>query len=221
MAAPNMSDGFGSTNLALSPAMTDTNSDQATPRDSALAIIREEHRTLSSVMHALEQLVREMLTRRVDADHALIACMLYYIDDFPERCHHPKEDEYLFRLLRERTSSADAVLDELQAQHVRSAQMMAYLQRSFVHYLGGAPDGLRHCADAVESYAAFLGDHMEQEENRVLPLAEKYLQPGDWQAIDAAFRANQDPLRGEQLQQEFRKLKQRITNLLPRKLKSH
>ena len=107
--------------------MTDSNSNQAAPRDSALAIIREEHRMLRSVMHALEQVVQEMLTRHADADHALIACMLYYIDDFPERCHHPKEDEYLFRLLRERTSSADALLDELQAQHVRSAQMMAYL----------------------------------------------------------------------------------------------
>ena len=216
-----MNYGFGSTNLKLSPAMTDTDSDQSTARDSALAIIREEHRTLNSVMHALEQLVREMLVHHIDADHALIACMLYYIDDFPEQCHHPKEDEYLFRMLRERTSSADAALDELQAQHVRSAQMMAYLQRLFVHYLGGAPGGLRHFCDAVESYAAFLWDHMEQEENRVLPLAEKYLQPGDWQAIDAAFRANKDPLRGEQLQQEFRKLKQRIANLLPRKLEPH
>ena len=201
--------------------MTEPDSNPAMPRDSALAIIREEHRMLRSVMQALEQVVRELLTHHIDADHALIACMLYYIEDFPERCHHPKEDETLFRLLRERTSSADAVLDELQAQHVRSAQMMAYLQRSFVHYLGGAPDGLRHFYDAVESYAAFLGDHMDQEENRVLPLAEKYLQPGDWRAIDAAFRASQDPLRGEQLQQEFRKLKQRITNLLPRKFKPH
>lgn len=201
--------------------MTEPDSNPALPRDSALAIIREEHRMLRSVMHALEQVVQELLTHHIDADHALIACMLYYIEDFPERCHHPKEDEYLFRLLRERTSSADAVLDELQAQHVRSAQMMAYLQRLFVHYLGGAPGGLRHFSDAVESYAAFLEDHMEQEESQVLPVAEKYLQPGDWQAIDAAFRANQDPLRGEQLQQEFRKLKQRITNLLPRKLKPH
>ena len=199
--------------------MTDSNSNQAAPRDSALAIIREEHRMLRSVMHALEQVVQEMLTRHADADHALIACMLYYIDDFPERCHHPKEDEYLFRLLRERTSSADALLDELQAQHVRSAQMMAYLQRSFVHYLGGAPDGLRHFSDAVVSYAAFLSDHMEQEEGRVLPLAEQYLLSADWQAIDAAFRFNQDPLGGEQLQQQFARLRQRIANLLPRKLK--
>jgi hemerythrin-like domain-containing protein len=203
------------------PAMADPDTGKATARDSVLAIIKEEHRMLGSVMRTLQQVVQEVFTHRIQADHALIACMLYYIDVFPERCHHPKEDEYLFRSLRERTSSADAVLDELQAQHVRSAQMMAYLQQLFVHYLGGAPDGLRHFADAVESYAVFLWDHMEQEERRVLPLAEKYLQQSDWQAIDAAFRANKDPLGGEQAQQEFGKLRQRIVNLLPRKLKRH
>lgn len=201
--------------------MAETDTEISTPRESAIAIIKQEHRALGSVMHTLQQVVQEVLTHRIEADHALIACMLYYLDVFPERCHHPKEDEYLFRSLRERTSSADAVLDELQAQHVRSAQMTAYLQQLFVHYLGGAPDGLRHFADAVESYAMFLGDHMEQEEQRVLPLAETYLQQSDWQAIDAAFRANKDPLGGADAQQEFRRLKQRITNLLPRKLKPH
>ncbi len=201
--------------------MTDTNINQSSPRDSAITILKEEHRTLGSVVHLLQQVVEDVYTHHIEADHALIACMLYYIDIFPERCHHPKEDEYLFRRLRERTASADAVLDELQAQHIRSAQMMAYLQQLFVHYLGGAPDGLRQFAEAVESYAMFLWDHMEQEENRVLPLAEKYLQPVDWQAIDDGFRANKDPLGDAHVQQEFRKLNQRIINLLPRKLKRH
>jgi hemerythrin-like domain-containing protein len=201
--------------------MSDTDPNKSTPRDAAIAIIREEHRVLGAVMRMLEEVVQEVLTHHIEADHALIACMLYYVDVFPERCHHPKEDEYLFRLLRERTSSTDAVLDELQAQHVRGAQMMTYLQQMFVHYLGGAPDGLRHFADAVEAYAMFLRDHMVQEENQVLPLAEKYLRSGDWQAIDAAFRANKDPLGGGQAQQEFKKLRQRIATLLPRKLKRH
>jgi hemerythrin-like domain-containing protein len=200
--------------------MTDTDIDELSPRDSAIAIIREEHSSLRDVVHTLQRVVAEIGKQYTEADFQLIACMLYYIDSFPERCHHPKEDEFLFRLLRERTSSADALLDELQAQHIRGTRMMAYLQQLFVHYLGGVPDGPRQFADAVESYAAFLWDHMEQEENGVLPLAEKYLQPGDWREINAAFGANKDPLDDAHMQQEFRKLKQRIVNRLPRKLKT-
>jgi hemerythrin-like domain-containing protein len=169
----------------------------------------------------LQQVVEDVLTGNLEADHALIASMLYYIDVFPDRCHHPKEDEYLFRLLRERTSSSNTLLEDLQAQHVRGAQRVTYLQQLFVHYLAGAPDGLRNFTEAVESYATFLWNHIEQEENRVLPLAKKYLQKSDWQEIDAAFHANSDPLGGADVQRESLKLKQRITNLLPRKLQRH
>lgn len=200
--------------------MTEADIDGRSPRDSAIAIILEEHRSLRDVVHTLQRLVEEIGKQHADADFQLIACMLYYIDSFPERCHHPKEDEFLFRLLRERTAGADALLDELQAQHVRSAQMMTHLQQLFVHYVGGAPEGPRQFADAVVAYAAFMSGHMEREESGVLPLAEKHLKPGDWQQINAAFRTNQDPLAGAYMQREFHKLKQRILTQLPGKFKS-
>ena len=199
--------------------MPETDFITASPRESAIAILKQEHRTVGSVVHALQQVVQDVFTHHIEADHALIACMLYYIDSFAERCHHPKEDDYLFRLLRARTSSADALLDELQAQHIRGAQMIAYLEQLFVHYLGGSPDGLRQFAEAVESYAVFLWDHIDQEENRILPLAEQYLQAGDWQEIAAAFRSHADPLGAARVPQEFHRLKQRIINLLPSRLR--
>jgi len=39
--------------------------------------------------------------------------MVHYIDAFPERLHHPKEDRYLFLALRKRTGEANAALDRL------------------------------------------------------------------------------------------------------------
>ena len=199
--------------------MADTDTNKSTPRDGAIAILKAEHRTLGSVMHLLQQLLEKISKRYTDPDFGLLATIVYYIDVFPERVHHPKEDEHLFKRLRSRTSHADALLDELQAHHVRSAQLINYIEQTFVHYHGGAPDGFKQFYDAVNAYAGLLWDHMEQEENRMLPLAEKYLQKSDWQAIDAAFRANNDPLGNVHMPQEFRKLKQRIFNLLPRKLK--
>jgi hemerythrin-like domain-containing protein len=37
--------------------------------------------------------------------------MLYYIREYPEQVHHPKEDRYLFARLRDRTGELDEVLD--------------------------------------------------------------------------------------------------------------
>ena len=48
--------------------------------------------------------------------------MIYYIDAFPERFHHPKEDEYLFYFLRIRHPDAIPLLDRLQGEHRAGAK---------------------------------------------------------------------------------------------------
>ena len=187
--------------------------------DSAIAIIKEEHRSMGYLVHTLQRVLRDVTAHKSEADFELIATMLYYIDTFPDRCHHPKEDEHLFKRLRSRTTQANTVLDELQSQHVSGAKMMICLQQTFVHWQGGAPHGLRPFSQTVDAYAESLWGHMEQEESCILVMAREYLTEDDWRAIDDAFRANDDPLFGPHVRDEFVRLKQRIVNRLPRKLK--
>lgn len=171
------------------------------------------------LVHTLQRILEEAAARRIEVDFKLIANMLYYIDTFQDRCHHPKEEEHLFKRLRGRTDKANALLDELQSQHLTGARMMTCLERAFVHWQGGATNGLVPFSEAVRAYAELLWGHMEQEENRVLALARKYLDEDDWRAIDAAFRANDDPLFGVHVRDEFARLKTQIIVQLPRKLK--
>lgn len=187
-------------------------------RDRAVTVIQAEHRALGTVVAALQRLMSDVRQGLTQPDCRLLATMLYYIESFPERLHHPKEDQYLFKALRARTREGAAVLDELQGEHVRSAQMMAYLAQTLVRYQGGAPDGLDMFTSAVDAYAALLSDHMRKEEGVVLPLADVHLKESDWEAIAAAFTENRDPLFGEDADQEMRRLRQRIANLVPRKL---
>jgi hemerythrin-like domain-containing protein len=72
-------------------------------RTQALNTIRAEHRTLAAVIHNLKDLLAEVHAQRMKVDFPLLWSMVYYIDAFPDRLHHPKEDEWLFRLLRQRT----------------------------------------------------------------------------------------------------------------------
>lgn len=199
--------------------MVDTDKGKSSARDSAIAILQDEHHTLTGVVDLLQRLLDEISRGHGDPDFGLLATILYYLDAFSESVHHPKEDEHLFKRLRMRTRSADALLDELQREHITSAQLMTYLQRAFVGYQGGEPDGFKRFADAINAYAALLRDHMGQEENRVLPLAEQQLQDEDWLQIERAFCANRDPLGAELVREEFRKLRLRIVNRLPSRLR--
>lgn len=184
----------------------------------ATATIKQEHHSLSLVVEVLQRLLAEVEKQHAQPDFTLFSAALYYIEDFPERCHHPKEDEYLFDALRRRTAEFNPVLDELQADHIRSGQMVAYMERALVRYQAGAADGIARFKEAVDAYAVMLRQHMQAEE-RLLDHARSVLTEEEWRRIAAAFDANDDPLTGANGREEFRKLYLRILNLLPRKIR--
>ena len=190
------------------------------PRDQAVAILKAEHRALGTVVAALQRLLSDLRQGLVEPDFRLFAAMLYYIESFPERLHHPKEDQYLFRALRNRTREGWELLDELQGEHVRSGQLVSYLAQTLVRFQGGAPDGLDAFCAAVDAYAALLADHMRKEEGAIMPLADAHLTESDWAAMAAAFAEHRDPLFGEEAGEEMRRLHRRIANLVPRKHQS-
>jgi nucleotide-binding universal stress UspA family protein/hemerythrin-like domain-containing protein len=181
-----------------------------------LVTIGDEHRSLAAVIHGLEFLVREKRERGTTPSFDLLHAMLHYIKAFPEALHHPKEDAYLFRKLRERTSEFDAALDELERQHVEGRQDVEELERSIVRYESDPATGFDGFAAAAERFAAAQMQHMRLETKVILPGAKKYLTTEDWAEIDKAFGENGDPRFSVDNDEEFRQLFALILNLAPR-----
>ena len=65
-------------------------------KHTSLQIIRDEHASLAAMLQSMR-----MMVDRGPADNAenffdVMRAMLFYIDEFPERLHHPKESNLLF-----------------------------------------------------------------------------------------------------------------------------
>lgn len=181
----------------------------------AIRIIEDEHRSLTAVLHGLLFLVREIRLRGATPDFQLFGAMLNYIDAFPERFHHPREDAYLFRRLRERDPASDALLDRLEAEHREGAKRIRDLQEALARYQHVGEREFAGFAQGVADYAAFHWEHMRAEEGEVLPRARKHLTAADWMEIDAAFADNENPLLGADARDNYRQLFRRIVNLAP------
>jgi branched-chain amino acid transport system ATP-binding protein len=181
----------------------------------ALRIINDEHRSLAAVIHGMLYLVREIREHGAKPDFTLLGAMIYYIDAFPERFHHPKEDRYLFRLLRTRCREAVPLIERLETEHRAGAEKIRLLEQGLARYQQGGAREFPAFAAAVEAYAAFHWDHMRAEEKELLPLAQKHLTAGDWEAIDAAFTGHTDPLFGADAGAGYDALFRRIVNLAP------
>jgi hemerythrin-like domain-containing protein len=180
----------------------------------AIQKIRDEHRSISAVLHALKQLAREAQDVRVKPGFPVLRAMIRYIDEYPEQMHHPKEDQYLFARLEARAPQAQPLVASLKAEHEKGARLVRELERALLIFEDAAPDGAREFLDAVNAYAEFHWKHMRREETELLPLAERHLTPEDWRAIDEAFDANRDPVAGIQ-ERDFEALFSRILSLAP------
>jgi len=181
----------------------------------AIRTILNEHRSLAAVLHGMLYLVREIRDRGKKPDFNVLGAMVYYIDAVPERFHHPKEDKYLFKLLRIRCSAAGPLLHLLEEEHRVGAEKIRTLEQALARYQQGGDAEFGAFAAAVDAYAAFHWDHMRREEKEVLPLAEQHLTPGDWETIDAAFAGHTDPLFGAEAGEEYDNLFRRIVHLAP------
>jgi hemerythrin-like domain-containing protein len=181
----------------------------------AIRVIVNEHRALAAVLHGMLYLVHEIRDHADKPDFNLFGAMIYYIDSFPERFHHPKEDQYLYRLLRTRHPDAAPLLDRLEREHRVGAEKIRTLEQALARYQQGGKSEFSGFLAAVESYAAFHWEHMRTEEQEALPLAEKYLAVADWEAIDAAFLGHSDPMLGADAGAQYDELFTRIVNLAP------
>lgn len=180
----------------------------------ATTIIRDEHRALASVVKGLQFLTQEIQNRGQTPDFPLLRSLVAYIEQFPDKLHHPKEDQYLFPALRQRHPLAAPDLDILEDEHLRGTPLTARVVDSLRQYQAD-PGRFEAFADAVDEYANFHWAHMSREESVILPLAEKYLMPEDWSSINAAFKSHSDPIVGINTQREFRELFRRLVNRMP------
>ena len=183
----------------------------------AIGIIRDEHRSLAAVLHAWMQSLAEASAGCSVPDEMLMRAMISYIERFPVALHHPKEDDYLFKRLRERSAEMNIELDELERQHVRDNELVAGLRQG-VETLAAAAAGeaqmraAQGLEDALAHYAAFTWEHLGREEGVILPAAQRHLTESDWAEIDAAFSDNGDPRFGGEAPLDLRHLFSRIVN---------
>jgi len=181
----------------------------------ALNIIRDEHRSIAAVLHGMQHLVRQMRERGTKVDPKVFRAMLYYLDTFSERMHHPKEDRYLFEPLRRRGAGPDALIAELERDHAEGGNHLKRVEQCLIRYEEGGEKEFPEFAREIDRFVEGYWEHMRKEEEHVFSLAEKLFTPGDWDALDRAFKANTDPLASDREERDFRKLFSRIVSLAP------
>jgi hemerythrin-like domain-containing protein len=164
---------------------------------SSLQIIREEHSALAAMMRSLGAMIDRGPGDAPENYFDVMRATLFYIDEFPERKHHPKESQLLFPHLQRLAPECHDILERLEKDHAGSERAVRELQHLLLAWELVGDSRRQAFEEAAKTYLALYLEHMRLEETLVLPLAEKVLDASEWRVLDAAFATNCDPLSGK------------------------
>ena len=163
----------------------------------SIQIIHDEHSTLAAMLHSFGMMVERGPGKDPHNFFAVLTAMLFYIDEFPERLHHPKESELLFPPVARLAPDTAELIARLDRDHDKGESAV----RELSHLLQAwelIGESRRAVFEATtKRYLAFYLEHMRLEETVIIPAALKVLKEADWKEIDAAFATNCDPLTGK------------------------
>ncbi len=164
----------------------------------SLRVIRDEHATLAAMLKSLTQLVRRGPNPDgVDDSERffdVVRAMLFYIDEFPEKHHHPKESDLLFPRVARVAPHTMSTIDQLERDHMQGETRVRELMHLLMAWELLGDTRRQTFIDEMTRYVDFYLEHMRLEETVILPEAERLLTPADWHAMNAAFATNQNPL---------------------------
>ncbi len=171
----------------------------------ATEILMEEHRVIEVVLDCLERLAERCAAEgHLDAGAALRA--LDFFRHFADRCHHGKEEDYLFRLLEDRGVRRDSgptgVMLHEHEQGRRHVAAMAGAIPAAAEDAAARADFVSH----ARQYVRLLREHIRKEDHCLFPMADSALGEGDRAALLDAFVRVEEKEIGEGVHEHYLRL---------------
>ena len=85
--------------------------------EQVLAVLHDEHQSILAVTRAMQDMVKQAPALGASLDLRCLEAMLNYLQAFPLSVHHPKEESFLHRALRDRAPECGTLLLDIEAQH--------------------------------------------------------------------------------------------------------
>ncbi len=173
-----------------------------------IELLREEHRDMEQLLLVLEEEL-SVIDRKGRPDYEIIKAIVSYFQDYPDCCHHPKED-MVFERLKARDPIAAKSVGDLEAEHQHEAERLRRVADKVRIMLSGRDVQRRMFDDIMRDFIEHERKHMKMEERVLFPAAIKALHSGDWTRIDLRWSDKKDSLFNVGIEERCYSLRDRI-----------
>src|ERR1043166_8884417 len=132
-----------------------------------IGLLLEEHQNIGKLLLVLEREL-DVFDHGGRPDYEILQTIIQYFQDYPESCHHPKE-EAIFAKLKARDPAAAKCVGDLDAEHAAETRRLGSFARA-VEYILADQEFLRENFHlAVHDFIEHQRDHLEKEERLLFP----------------------------------------------------
>lgn len=180
-------------------------------RDAPVTVIeelREDHRNIARLLQVLERQI-DIFGEAETPDYDIIVGVADYFLQYPDRCHHPKEDLIVAKLKEahpEATGGIGGLIDEHRELHERAVRF----RRAVGDLLSGADVPRSAIVDVAHDFIATQHRHMREEEDTLFPTADRVLTGAEWADIEDRLGQRADRASGPWVEEMFRTVSARL-----------
>jgi hemerythrin-like domain-containing protein len=176
-----------------------------------IEILRQEHRNIEKLLQVMEQELT-VFDRGERPDYEVFGAIVEFFKNYPDSCHHPKED-IIYEKFRTRNPGRAASVADLEAEHREGAVRLRRVARAIESVLNDQ-ELLRESVDRiVRDFIDSERKHIALEEEVVFPAIVDTLQPGDWADIALTLADRYGPPSEADFEEQFSTLRRDILEL--------
>ena len=176
-----------------------------------IEVLRQEHRNIEKLLRVLER-EQGVFDRGDHPDYEVVLAVINYFKDYPDTCHHPKED-IIVRKFNARDPIAAATIGDLEAEHREGTRRLRRVAQAVESVLNDQ-DLLRQTIDdIIRDFINHERQHMAMEERVVFPAVINALRPEDWADIALQLADRYGPPSQPDFEEKFSTLRRNILEM--------
>jgi len=170
-----------------------------------IEVLEAEHRVIQKMVAGMSVLA-DQLEGGEPADVALLESIVAFLRTFADRCHHGKEETFLFpALIRRGVPSHGCPIGGLTMEHQKGRVIVGELADAIRGCAAGDAPAREDLVKSLRALVAFYPNHIWKEDYLLFPLAGKVLTPQDQQDLMDEFETVEREL-GLDVHEEFDKV---------------
>lgn len=152
----------------------------------ATHVLSEEHRIIEQVLLCLEK-IGSACQRQGFLDSRSARQAIHFLRSFADRCHHGKEEGYLFPLLEKRGLPPRGPSAVMRGEHEEGRRHLRAMDNQIDRATAGNAEAVARFAAHAQAYVHLLRQHIDKEDHVLFPMANSLLSAAEQQDLCDAF----------------------------------